>query len=111
MLRIGNYTLKLTKSLFSPDSSCNNISAGRLQRLSNVFADHKNSVLVEKNEFSRDRFAARLTRKNDVYYVQPLEQNSINTYPIKASGVARITSTGSAQRWHQRLGYTGRNFL
>ncbi|KAI0994578.1 hypothetical protein K3495_g13602 [Podosphaera aphanis] len=47
-LKIGCLRLKLQDCLYSPNSSCNIISAVRLQRLGNIVPDLDNTMLVQK---------------------------------------------------------------
>ncbi|KAI0999701.1 hypothetical protein K3495_g8495 [Podosphaera aphanis] len=60
----------------------------------------------------QDKPIARLALINDVYYIHPLQSNDTNTSKVVAApGVARIPSTTSTQRWHQRLGHIGQQIL
>lgn len=116
-LRLGNFNLELHHALYSPKSSCVILSAGRLERKANIVIDHSNTRLVQRFEGEPDREVARLARKNDVYYVYPLEFNhpkvmpNTITAPIIAPGVARVPRAISAQRWHERLGHIGQKIL
>ncbi|KAI1007261.1 hypothetical protein K3495_g961 [Podosphaera aphanis] len=100
--------MKLRESFTSPESSCNIVSAGRLERICNIVADPTKSLLVQKRENGASIPVARLMRKNDVYYIY----HSTNTQNIVAApGVTRILLTLSVQRWHQRLGHASQNIL
>ncbi|KAI0992889.1 hypothetical protein K3495_g15295, partial [Podosphaera aphanis] len=110
-LKIGSIVIKLHEALYSPSSSCNIVSAGRLQRLANVYANNDKSLLIQRHTSGPDVPISRLLCKNDVYYIYPLEADTPRVNPIIAPGVARIPVTTSAQRWHQRLGHIGQGIL
>lgn len=112
-LRIGSLKLKLQDCLYSPNSSCNIISAVRLQRLGNIIPDFNNTTLVQKQNGQPDKPVARLISRNDDLYIHPLDPCSLTEKPnaVAAPGVARVPKTSSAQRWHQRLGHTGQKIL
>ncbi|KAI1001273.1 hypothetical protein K3495_g6926 [Podosphaera aphanis] len=103
---IGNFTLDLRECLYSSQSSCIIISAGRLQRYGSIVPDDNMTVQLRKVPHGESIAIAKLTRKNDVYYIQPLHSQHKLTH-IAAPDVARVPNTSSAQRWHQRLGHTG----
>ncbi|KAI1004334.1 hypothetical protein K3495_g3876 [Podosphaera aphanis] len=110
--KIGDITFKLENALYSPNSSCIIISAGRLQRRGSIIANQHMSLLSRKRE-DRCTPIASLVRRNDVYYIESLSSHFTNQppAPIMAPGVARKPKTSSAQRWHQRLGHTGQKIL
>lgn len=112
-LKIGFLKLKLQDCLYSPNSSCNIISAVRLQRLGNVVPDCDNTMLVQKQKGQPDKPVARLIPKNDVLYIHPLDPHHLTTESnaVAAPGVARVPKSTNAQRWHQRLGHTGQKIL
>lgn len=112
-LKIGNVTLKLRESIYLPESPSIIISAGRLERLSNIVADRDSSLLIQKQPNGRTVPIAKLIRKNDVYYIYALDTNSNINFStvVAAPDVARIPYTSSAQRWHQRLGHVGQSIL
>ncbi|KAI0992311.1 hypothetical protein K3495_g15875, partial [Podosphaera aphanis] len=107
-----NIKFKLENALYSPNSSCIIISAGRLQRRGSITADQHMSLLSRKRDDQCTPIAS-LVQRNDVYYIEPLPSHFTNKpqAPIMAPGVARIPKTSSAQRWHQRLGHTGQKIL
>ncbi|KAI0996506.1 hypothetical protein K3495_g11676 [Podosphaera aphanis] len=109
---IGDHKLILHNSLYSPNSESSIISAGRLQRIGNIYPDYQNGLLIKHSHNYPDEPIARLSLINDVYYIHPLQSNDTNTSKVVAApGVARIPSTTSTQRWHQRLGHIGRQIL
>ncbi|KAI0993580.1 hypothetical protein K3495_g14604, partial [Podosphaera aphanis] len=111
-IMIGDHKLILHNSLYSPNSESSIISAGRLQRIGNIYPDYKNGLLIKHSHDSPDEPIARLVLINDVYYIHPLPSNDTNTGKVVAApGVARIPSTTSTQRWHQRLGHIGQQIL
>ncbi|KAI1003853.1 hypothetical protein K3495_g4357 [Podosphaera aphanis] len=86
--------------------------AGRLERLSNIFADFNKSLLIQKRSKEPNRPIARLVRKNDVFYIRPLnDRQATNPSPIIAAPSVTRTPKANAQRWHQRLGHVGQNIL
>lgn len=109
ILNMGKLSIKLRDALYSPSSMCNIVSAGRLERISSIMPDYTRSLLVLKNSEGHTTPIARLARENDVFYIHPLQNNNVSQ--IAAPGVARVPSTNSAQRWHQRLGHTGQTGL
>lgn len=110
-VKYGNHTLILQDALYSPKSSSGIISAGRLQRLANIFPDYKNKMLIRLMNGKPDEPIARLSLYNDVYYIRPLYTAELNNTNNAALGVARIPTTESIQRWHQRLGHIGQPIL
>ncbi|KAI0996110.1 hypothetical protein K3495_g12072 [Podosphaera aphanis] len=110
-VKYGNHTLILHDALYSPKSSSGIISAGRLQRLANIFPDYKNKMLIKHTNGKSDEPIARLSLHNDVYYIRPLYTGKLNTTITAAPGVARIPTTDSTQRWHQRLRHIGQQIL
>ncbi|KAI0993118.1 hypothetical protein K3495_g15066, partial [Podosphaera aphanis] len=111
-LKFGKIIFKLHDALYSPKSSCNIVSAGRLERLSNIFADFNKSLLIQKRSKEPSRPIARLVRKNDVFYIRPLnDRQATNPSPIIAAPSVTRTPKANAQRWHQRLGHVGQNIL
>ncbi|KAI1000751.1 hypothetical protein K3495_g7446 [Podosphaera aphanis] len=94
---IGQVTFELRDSLYSPRSSCIIFSAGRLQRLGGIIPDKNMTTLIRKRPDNQDIALARLTRKNDVYYILPIPHSSKLTH-IAAPGIARVPKTTSAQR-------------
>ncbi|KAI0994885.1 hypothetical protein K3495_g13296 [Podosphaera aphanis] len=111
-LKFGSTILHLHDALYSPNSSCNIVSAGRLERLSNLFPDFNKSLLILKRSGNPNRPVANLVRKNDVFYIHPLnlKQKTNLSTTIAAPSIARIP-VADAQRWHQRLGHIGQNIL
>ncbi|KAI0998419.1 hypothetical protein K3495_g9776 [Podosphaera aphanis] len=97
--------LILHNSLYSPKSTSRTISADKLQRIGNIYPDYKNGLLIKHSHNSLKEPIARLVLSNDVYYIHSFHTNDTNTSNIIAApDVARIPSTTSTQRWHQRLG-------
>ncbi|KAI0993070.1 hypothetical protein K3495_g15114, partial [Podosphaera aphanis] len=113
VVKVGSLKLNLRDALFSPESSCNIISAGRLERFSHIVADFSNSLLVQKLPNGESTPVASLQRKNDVYYIHPLDGKTYGTTKdaIAAPGIVKKPTTSSAQRWNQRLGHVGQNIL
>ncbi|KAI0996350.1 hypothetical protein K3495_g11829 [Podosphaera aphanis] len=93
---VGNFTLDLRECLYSPQSSCIIISAGRLQRYGSIVSNDNMTLLLSKLPQGESIAIAKLTRKNDVYYIQPLHSQHKLTH-IAAPGVARVSNTSSAQ--------------
>ncbi|KAI1004558.1 hypothetical protein K3495_g3650 [Podosphaera aphanis] len=110
-VKYGNHTLILHDALYSPKSSSGIISAGRLERLANIFPDYKNKMLIKHTNGKSDESIARLSLHNDVYYIRPFYSGKLNTTITAAPGVARIPTTDSTQHWHQRLGHIGQQIL
>lgn len=110
-IKIGSLTLELHDALFSPNSSCNIISAGRLERISGILPDYKNMLLVRQLPKENDQPVAKLICQNDVFYIHPFDHSKSTSPIVAAPGVARVPTTTSAQRWHQRLGHTGQTIL
>ncbi|KAI0998773.1 hypothetical protein K3495_g9424 [Podosphaera aphanis] len=100
---IGSINFDLHDCLYSPNSSCIIISAGRLQRLGSITPDDNITTLTRRTPQGQCIPIARLIRKNDVYYTHSLPRHHDQPL-IAAPGVARVPNTSSAQRWHQRLG-------
>ncbi|KAI0992897.1 hypothetical protein K3495_g15287 [Podosphaera aphanis] len=63
---IGSTTLDLHDCLYSPNSSCIIISAGRLQRLGSITPDDNMTTLARRTPQGQCIPIARLIRKNDV---------------------------------------------
>lgn len=111
-IKLGKFRLDLHNTLYSPKSSCNIISAGRLERLGGITIDPVKRFLVRKNKGQPDMPIARIIQKNDVSYILPLEGGGESvTQQIAAPGVARVPKTNNTQRWHQRLGHVGQKIL
>lgn len=88
------------------------MSAARLERLSNIFPDFSKSLLFQVRNGKPKRPVARLVRKNDVFYIHPLNhKRETNPLPIMAAPSIARTPCADAQRWHQRLGHVGQNIL
>ncbi|POS83272.1 hypothetical protein EPUL_004396 [Erysiphe pulchra] len=97
-LKLGNTTFHLHDALYSPNSSCNIISAGRLERLSNIVADFNKSLLIQMRNEQCPKLVAYLTRKNDVYYINPLNTKQTSHSSTRAApSIARIPRV-NAQR-------------
>lgn len=111
-LSFGKNIFYLTDALYSPNSSCNIVSAGRLERLSNIVPDYSKSLLVQVQNEKSNRPVAHLVRKNEVFYIHPLNRKQENnlSLTIAAPNITRIP-TANAQRWHQRLGHIGQTIL
>ncbi|CAJ2645140.1 unnamed protein product [Trifolium pratense] len=111
VLTIGNLKLKLHDAIYSPSSTCSIVSAGRLERISNIVPNYDEMILIKRNSHQHHEAIAKLIRKNDVYYVSPITNSTCKTQIVAAPGVARLPTTTSAQRWHERLGHTGQTIL
>ncbi|KAI0992572.1 hypothetical protein K3495_g15613, partial [Podosphaera aphanis] len=109
-LKVGNISLDLHDSLYSPKSACNIISAVRLKNEHGIVAAAANQLLVKLKD---NQPVAQLVTMDGVFYIQPL--NHAYEKPASdnkaAPGVARLPRTSSAQRWHQRLGHVGQKIL
>lgn len=111
-IKIGHQCLRLSECLYSPNSASGIVSAGRLQRLARVFPDYSNKLLIKRENGHPDEPVARLNLQNDVYFIHPLHHNESTTHKtIAAPGVAKVPTTNSAQRWHQRLGHIAQKIL
>lgn len=135
IIKIGRNTLKLKGALYSPKSSCNIISAGRMERIAKLI--RKNDLLIHNESGSP---FARLAKKGDVYFVKPLHEHTTSSshqqivsaaakeqlaiagpaptlkqqdigtealakLHISAPAYARVDRTTSADLWHERLGH------
>ncbi|KAI1004735.1 hypothetical protein K3495_g3485 [Podosphaera aphanis] len=111
-LNFGSTILHLHDALYSPNSSCNIVSTGRLERLSNLFPDFNKSLLILKRSGNPNNPVANLVRKNDVFYIHPLnlKQRTNLSKIIAAPSIARMP-LADVQGWHQRLGHIGQNIL
>lgn len=108
-IKIGNKVLKLSESLYSPNSMCNIISAVRLKKEHGIVAASENELLVETKTKVP---IARLVEKDGVLFIKPLSKDkNLQNQNIVAPGVARLPRDTNAQRWHQRLGHTSQQIL
>lgn len=111
--KIGALILDLTQTLYSPDSSCNIISAVRLKREHKIVAAVENKLLVKVSDNRPDIPIARLVDKDGVLFIKPLKTTKHESLSrnIAAPGIARLPLVTNAQRWHQRLGHIGQQIL
>lgn len=110
-VKIGSLTLKLSNVLYSPNSSCDIISAVRLKEDHGIVPANRNENLIYTNTSGPDTPIARLRNLDGVLFIQELSKNEPQSLPLAAPGVARIPNTSSAQKWHERLGHTGQKIL
>ncbi|KAI0992492.1 hypothetical protein K3495_g15693 [Podosphaera aphanis] len=109
-VRIGNEILELKESLYSPNSTCTIIFAGRLKEQHGIVAASANELLVK---MENNQPVARLVAIENVLFIKPLRERERATFSsnIVAPGVARVPQITNAHRWHQRLGHTGQQIL
>ena len=111
-INFGNLKLCLDNCLYSPNSSLNIISAGRLQRRAGIFADFNKNILYKPSSAYSSLPLARLVRKHDIYFIEPCHKADYKPLkPIATPGVVRVSKTTNTQRWHQRLGHIGQQIL
>lgn len=111
-LLVGNLTLDLKNAFYSPDSSCNIVSAVKLKEEHGIVAACNNEVLVSLRDDNPRKPVGKLKSVEGVLFIQPCcSTPKIEKPPIVAPGVARIPHTSSAQRWHERLGHIGQKLL
>ncbi|KAI1003691.1 hypothetical protein K3495_g4519 [Podosphaera aphanis] len=112
LIKLGCHNFYLHECLYSPGSASGIISEGRLKRIAYIQPDYSTNVLIKHVNGSPDQPIARLALINDVYYIRPLLKHQHDlSRTIAAPGVARIPTTSSAQRWHQRLGHISQHIL
>ncbi|KAI0997539.1 hypothetical protein K3495_g10647 [Podosphaera aphanis] len=112
LIKLGCHNLYLHECLYSPGSASGIISARRQKRIANIHPDYFTNVLIRHVNGSPDQPTARLALINDVYYIRPLLKHQHDlSRTIAAPGIARIPTTSSAQRWHQRLGHISQHIL
>lgn len=107
--RIRSLNLTLHDALFSPQLSCNNISAGRLKKIANIVPNYSKSLLLQRNEHTNDKPITSLICQNNVYYIHPISVDS--KLPIATPDVVKVPLMTRAQRWHQRLSHSGQTIL
>ncbi|KAI0995709.1 hypothetical protein K3495_g12471 [Podosphaera aphanis] len=88
-VRIGNEILELKESLYSPNSTCTIISAGRLKEQHGIVAVSANELLVK---MENNQPVARLVAIENVLFIKPLRERERATFSsnIVAPGVARL---------------------
>ena len=110
-LKLGNLSLNLIDALYSPESSCNIVSAVRLKEDHGIVAANRNEILVIANNNGPDKPIARLINSEGVLFVQELSEDELQSQDLVAPGIARVPNLTSAQRWHERLGHVGQKIF
>ncbi|KAI0992353.1 hypothetical protein K3495_g15833 [Podosphaera aphanis] len=113
-IKVGNLKLTLSEALYSPNSSMNLISAGRVYRLTGISEDREKSMLVKLIR-GKQIPIAQLVSVNDISIILPLTEDTKFSSPnlnivapvIIKPAVAKLKKCSSADRWHQRLGHVG----
>lgn len=103
--KIGNVSIELTNVLYSPESSCDIISAVRLKEDHGIVVANQMETLTRTYAAGLNEPIAKLKSVEGVLFIQEISESEIKRLPLAAPGVARIPNISSVQRWHERLGH------
>lgn len=107
--------INLRNCLYSPDSHCNLVSAGRLEEFGGVTLGSKGTLRSKQKTIGHTKYIQHVRVLQDVTIRKGTAQDITRVIPdpgsILISAPAVASTKATTQRWHERLGHIGTKIL